>query len=82
MLSFSERELQLLRPLYVELDVPSDQYGYRRADLDTLTERFNAAAQTSLGADELLRRLINARRKGNLPRLRRNYNGRHNPSRN
>jgi hypothetical protein len=61
---------------YQEFDVPVDQF---LAD-DRLTKRFVSIVAGKLHepveSQQVMRRLMNLRKKGRLPRLRRTYNGR------
>jgi hypothetical protein len=62
---------------YQEFDVPVDRFFGN----EDLTQAFVAAVAERVGAADLdlqdvMRRLMNLRKKGQLPRLRRVYNGR------
>ena len=73
----SENLDSVLLDTYVEFDTPADQFV---GDAE-LTDRFVDSVHDRLGdsrvpARDLMRRLINLRKMGRLPRLRRNYHGR------
>lgn len=73
----SESIDSVLLDTYVEFDVPADQF---LGDAG-LTGRFVDSVHDRLGdwrvpTRDVMRRLINLRKKGHLPRLRRNYYGR------
>jgi hypothetical protein len=66
-----------LRSTYQEFDVPADQFIANQE----LVGEFVSAVESRLGnvqldSCEVMRRLINLRKKGLLPRLRRGYFGR------
>ncbi len=67
----------LLAETYQEFDVPVDQFFAEKA----LTEEFVSqvrvrAGDEALEAPNLMRRLMNLRKRGLLPRLRRDFHGR------
>lgn len=71
---WSEEAIKVLQESYVEYNVPSDKIAtigdHRRA----FVRKVNAKLSEPIDADEIVRRLINLRKRGNLPTIRTNRN--------
>ena len=70
---WSKNEIEKLKSLYQENNVPSDQLVKNKISLDSFTTSFNALIGTGVGfsSEEIADRLFKLRKSGKLPRLRR-----------
>jgi hypothetical protein len=70
---WSKKEIEELKNLYQENDVPSDQLIKDKVALDSFTANFNARVVKEVGfnSKEVADRLLKLRKSGKLPRLRR-----------
>ena len=67
----------VLAEVYQAFDVPLDQFFGNETLLETLVGRVRERLPTcQLSTNELMSRLLNLRKRGRLPRLRRDYFGR------
>lgn len=76
MIQMSNEEKEALKALYVEFDTPIDQFVQKRDRLVEMVSRFNKSVGGSSTPEEILHFMMNQRKRGLWPRLRRNYNGR------
>ena len=74
-------KIETLIRLYVEYDTPCDQYLYDPRLLLRFTQEYIARSGDVVSPEDLAYALLNLRKrgqaKGGLPRLRRDYQGRH-----
>ncbi|MBN1807228.1 MAG: hypothetical protein JW837_18425 [Sedimentisphaerales bacterium] len=70
---WSENEIEELKSLYQDNNVPSDQLVKNRVALDSFTINFNArvAKDVEFNSEEIANQLFKLRKSGKLPRLRR-----------
>ncbi len=69
--------LPLLQQIYRTFDTPVDTLATQPERLEQFTLALAEATDQRLSTSEVVRVLMNARKRGNLPRLRRRYNGRY-----
>jgi hypothetical protein len=60
---------EVLKQVYLRLNIPSDQYKRRPDALRLLTEMFNDLTERADQSDDLLHHMISRRKKGKWPRL-------------
>lgn len=65
-------ENEVLRTLYREYDIPTDQYPQRAEDLNRLVENWNNLTGRKEGAPDVLHFMITRRKKGEWEKLGRN----------
>lgn len=68
-------EDEVLRTLYRELDIPTDQYPQRPDDLVQLTESWNSLTGRKESGRDILHYMITRRKKGKWEKLGRNAGG-------
>ena len=70
---WSNNEIEELKSLYKENNVPSVQLVKNKGALDSFTANFNAriAADVEFNSEEIASQLFKLRKSGKLPRLRR-----------
>ncbi|MBA3315953.1 MAG: toll/interleukin-1 receptor domain-containing protein [Planctomycetota bacterium] len=68
-LPFSAEQEDALREAYAELGIPADQLVMRVSARAQLVRIFAEKTQLDVGAERLLRELLNKRKRGQLPRL-------------
>jgi hypothetical protein len=70
---WSNNEIEELKSLYQENNVPSDQLVKNKVALDSFTANFNARVSSDVGfsSEEIADQLFKLRKSGKLPRLRR-----------
>jgi hypothetical protein len=68
--------LPTLRATYILFDTPVDAIATDPQVLERFTFALNEATSQSLSTTEVIRLLLHARKRGLLPRLRRQYRGR------
>ena len=70
---WGNNEIEELKSLYQENNVPSDQLVKNKIALDSFTVSFNARIGTGVefNSEEIADRLFKLRKSGKLPRLRR-----------
>jgi len=70
---WSNNEIEKLKSLYQETNVPSDQLVKKKSVLDSFTSSFNDCIGTNVEftPEEIADRLFKLRKSGKLPRIRR-----------
>ena len=70
---WSNNEIEELKRLYQEKNVPSDQLVKDKDILDSFTDSFNSriGADVGFNSEEIADRLFKLRKSGKLPRIRR-----------
>lgn len=76
MRSLSVSEAELLKALYVEYDTPVDSFVSKWDRLVQLVDGFNRRVCEVFKPAELLHYMMNERKSGRWPRIRRQYSGR------
>lgn len=76
MVVLSDFELELLKALYVEHDTPIDRYIKEWEELTRFVGDFSGRIHREFQPGEILHFMMNLRKRGLWPRIRRNYNGR------
>ena len=76
MLSLSAEQISLLKDLYIQHDVPMDSFVSRRDVLLELVAEFNQLVNGTFDAAEIHHFMVNQRKRGLWPRIRRGYYGR------
>jgi hypothetical protein len=67
----SPAELDLLRDIYVEMNLPTDQLLGSPSQLTVVAQRFNKRNHSDVSGETLAHELIKMRKRGGLPRLKR-----------
>ena len=76
MLGLSVVQVEYLKALYIGYDTPVDRFISQWDDLIRLVDEFNAKVRRSFKPDEVLQFMMNQRKRGLWPRIRREYHGR------
>lgn len=70
---WGNNEIEELKRLYQEKNIPSDQLVKNKDILDSFTDNFNSRVKADVGfnSEEIADRLFKLRKSGKLPRIRR-----------
>lgn len=68
--------VEVLKELYISFNTPVDQFATERDVLLKLIGEFNKKVNGDYSPDEMFAFMMNQRKSGKWPRIRRNYNGR------
>ena len=76
MISLSVGQVEYLKSLYIRYDTPVDRFIGKWVDLVRLVDEFNKRVRRSFKPDEVLHFMMNQRKRGSWPRIRREFHGR------
>lgn len=76
MLGLSVPQVECLKQLYIRYDTPVDRFISKWEDLIRLVDEFNSKIRRSCKPDEVLHFMMNQRKRGSWPRIRREFHGR------
>lgn len=76
MLGLSVGQVEYLKALYVRYDTPVDRFISHWDDLIRLVDELNEEVRRSFKPDAVLHFMMNQRKRGQWPRIRRDYSGR------
>ncbi len=76
MVALSVGQVEYLKQLYIRYDTPVDRFISQWNDLIRLVDELNTKVRRSFKPDEVLHYMMNQRKRGLWPRIRRDYHGR------
>ena len=76
MVALSVGQVEYLKQLYITYDTPVDRFISEWDDLIRLVDELNKKVRGSFKPDEILHFMMNQRKRGLWPRIRREFHGR------
>ncbi|MCK5000928.1 MAG: hypothetical protein KAS23_15405 [Anaerohalosphaera sp.] len=66
----NQKEIDVMKDLYVDTDIPSDSLIKQKDKLEVFTDKLNRSLSSKFKDEEVATELLRIRKKGELPKIR------------